>query len=435
MNIKLLSEKKSIAGLTIAVAFLFIGAAWFFRSSAETSVPADAIVRPVKTLILAKTASTETRSFPGLVKAARETRLAFRVSGPLVAFDVRIGEQVKAGDVLARIDPRDFEINVMRLSAALGEARAGLKAMKSGARAEDIARLEAELTAARARLTNAQKDFRRQQNLLAEQAVSQVQFDNSQTALDAAGAGVEVLVQQLKAARKGARAEDVEAAEAGIRRLTADLRAAKNALEDTRLRAPFDGVVSHKFVENFENIGAGAPIVSFLDLSSVEVETSVPEELLIRRTAISDIACTMEAYRGKRFPAVIKEIGRKTETANQSYPLTVILRLPENLVAEPGMAATLHIALGEGKDSSSGFSLPLGAVFADPQGHSCVWRVDEVSLQVVRTPVSTGMVSNDLIFIDKGLSAGDRIVTAGARFLRDGQKVRLLEKKQEETRS
>ncbi len=430
MNIKALSNKKTRAAL-IVIGVVFIvggGLFWGFGATAREVEETEQVVRPVKTISLSETTFMETRSFPGLVNAARETNLAFRVSGPLVAFDVRIGRHVDAGDVLARIDPRDFEINRTRLEAALGEARASLKAMRTGARGEDIARLEAQISAARARLKNAETDFARWENLLADKAISQSRYDGAKVALDTARANVEVLVQEMNKARSGARREDIEAAEARIRRLAADVKAAEHALEDTKLKAPFSGYVSRRFVENYENIRAGAPVVAFLDVSTVEVHTAVPEDLLIRRASIEKIYCTLDAYPGQRFDAKVKEIGRKTDNANQSYPLVVILDIPEGLIVEPGMAAALQVSLKSPTHQESGFVLPAGAVFADADGRSCVWRVDAENMQVGKRPVTTGQLSGNTIQILSGLDAGDRVVTAGARFLREGQKVRILPK-------
>lgn len=428
MPIQSQSKKRSIIGLAFIGLACLAGAGIFlgFGATAKEEQPPEQIVRPVKIVNVSAATLQETRSFPGLVNVARETKLAFRVSGPLVAFDVRIGRHVKQGDVIARIDPRDFEINIMRLKAALREARANLKAMKTGARREDLARLEAELSAAHSRLADARRDVERHKSLLADRAVSQVRYDNAKTTFDTATADVEVLQQELKKARSGARIEDLEAAEAGIQRLTADLKAAENALQDTQLLAPFDGYVSRRHVENYENIGAGAPIVSFLDVSNVEVDTAVPEDLLIRRALISDIYCMLDAYPGQRFAAAIKEIGRKTDSANQSYPLTVILEIPRGLVVEPGMAATLYVSLDNSTVRQSGFTLPAGSVFADPEGRSCVWRLDADQMIVVKTRVTTGRLDDDAIRILTGLEAGDRVVTAGAKFLREGQQVRLL---------
>ena len=81
------------------------------------------MVRPVKTIRMSAADIDEIRSFPGLVKPTREIDLAFRVGGPLIEFDVRIGQRIARGEIIARIDPRDFEIDMARISALLAESR------------------------------------------------------------------------------------------------------------------------------------------------------------------------------------------------------------------------------------------------------------------------------------------------------------------------
>jgi multidrug efflux pump subunit AcrA (membrane-fusion protein) len=418
---------KTKLGLAGLITLMLVTAAifWGFKSPPQKNEPLAPVIRPVKVIQLAAATRTETRSFPGLVQAARETQLAFRVSGPLVAMKAQIGQRVAKGEVIAQIDPRDFEIQAQRLSAAIDEATATLRAMKKGARAEDIARLEAQLSSARTGLANAQRDYVRQEKLLAAGAVARLRFDNAEGARDAARANVEGLVQELKKARSGSRLEDVQAAEARIQRLRVDLKAARNALADTALKAPFSGIVSRKLVENFENVRAGAPIISFLDLSSVEVHSALPEDIVIRRDKIAEIACTLTAYPGRRFEATLRELGRKTDSANQSYPLTVVLHVPEGTTVEPGMAANLTITLAHRQQQAEGYLLPAGALFGEAGGDSCVWRLDPKTMTVVKTPVTIGALSGDRVQIRSGLDALDQVVTAGARFLREGQEVRI----------
>jgi RND family efflux transporter MFP subunit len=241
-----------------------------------------------------------------------------------------------------------------------------------------------------------------------------------------AKANLESLSQELKKAQSGGRVEEIEAAEAGIKKLRADLNAANHALEDTQLKAPYDGYISAKFVENYENVQPGMPIVGFIDLSSVEVHTSVPEEIIIHKGDITHIQSTVSAYPGKKFEASIKEIGRKTDSANQSYPFTVVLDLPENLVVSPGMAATLSITLANSSKPAKGVLLPSQAIFADPTGKTCVWRIDTEKMIVIKTPVTIGTLKNGTVQVLSELSPGDRIVTAGARFLQENQKIRIL---------
>ncbi len=138
-------RKRIVAGLAAFGILLVAGLVWFHRcGSPEDKTAASApTARPVKSMVLSETTASETRVFPGLVQAASEADLAFRVSGPLIELNVRIGRRVEQGEELARIDPRDFQVNVKRLTASLDEARAALKAMRAGARAEDVAALEA----------------------------------------------------------------------------------------------------------------------------------------------------------------------------------------------------------------------------------------------------------------------------------------------------
>ncbi len=431
MNKTPFSDKK--IGLLIVVLVVIVSGIGFFVLHSENGANAIPVqqqpVRPVKVMELSETTHSEIRTFPGVVQATREVDLAFRVGGPLVEMNIRIGQHIKKGEVLARIDDRDFKVNRMRLSAALSEAHAGLKAMKSGARPEDIASLEAQFKAVQARMEDAKSNYERQKQLLERNVTTQAAYDNALAAYDTAMANVDVVQQELKKARSGARIEDIQAAEAGIKRLQADFRATENALKDTRLVAPFSGYVGSKHVENFENVDSGEVIVSLLDFSSVEVRAAIPEDLVIRQKEIVDASCTLDAYTGHTFPATIKEIGRKTDKANQSYPLTVSLTLDQGLLPRPGMAATLMLKLKKTENPDARFLVPSSAVFADPEGLPCVWRVDMHTLRVVKTRVSTGKLYHNTIHITSGLSSGDRVVIAGARFLQDNQKIRILNQK------
>lgn len=434
MDLKQEIIRKPVIGLFALGIISLLGTAliWDFSATANNKEVPKPLDRPVKAMYLLKTAVTETRSFPGIVKAAAETELAFRVSGPLIEFNAQIGQRVEKGDLIARIDPRDFEINVKRLSAAVEEARANLKAMRAGARAEDIARIEADLNAARAHLIETKKKLSRNKKLIVHNAVSQAQLEHAQAENDMAKAKIDAMLQKLKKARSGARVEDIVAAEARIKILLSDLEAAKHALADTKLTAPFSGYINRKNVENYENVEDGESVVSLLDFSNVEVHTVIPEDLVIRSPDVTNIYCILDAYPGRRLEAVIKEVGRNIDSTNQSYPLTAILHLPEDIVVEPGMAATLSIDLRTPAHLCTGFILPTASVFADTDGRPCVWRIDPQTMRVITTKVKTGTLSGNSIHILSGLKAGDRVVTAGAKFLRDNQQIRILDMESED---
>jgi RND family efflux transporter MFP subunit len=361
-----------IFGITLILAVILSGC-----GSSKADGRQDGVIqgRPVKTMAVTAADSNQTRSFPGIVKAAREINLAFRVGGPLIEYDLKTGEKVRKGETIARIDPRDYEITIRKLTA--------------------------ELKAAEARLADAEKDFQRQENLLVENASSQARYDKTRMVLDTSRAGIESL--------------------------KTDLAAAKNALADTRLTAPFNGVINHKFTENHETVSPGMPVVSLLDVSGLEVATAVPEDVVIRESDFSEISVSLDTFPGRRFGAHLKEVGRQTEIANQSYPLTASLDVPEGLSPAPGMAATVHIILQDAGRIDEGSYLPTAAVFADADGVPCVWRVDMRTLSTEKVKVETGSLKGEEILVRSGLASGDHVVSAGARFLLEGQQIRILD--------
>ena len=383
-------------------------------------------IRPVKAEKLSSLPSIKTRSFPGVVEPAKESKLAFRVGGPLISFDVNIGQKVKKGDVLAQIDPRDYQVRILRIKAALAEATVTLSTMRKGARSEDIALLESQLTAARAQLHEAELNYQRFQALHDQKAAAGSAFDRAKTAYDVAKSGVMAAEQSLEKAKKGARPEEIEGMEARIKGLEADLMASKNALEDTKLKAPFDGVVNKKFVENFESVNPGQNIVSIFDFRQVEITISVPEELLIHKDAVVKYYCKLPSQPDRVFDAQFKEIGLNTTDSTQSYPLTVIMTLPDIMAVRPGMAADVFVDMKMNGNEKKGFLIPLSAVFSDASGEPSVWRIDPDTMRVQKTAVKQGDLYGDLIRIESALGEGDLIVTAGARFLREDQIVRLM---------
>ena len=370
----------SIAGILFVTAVMSFNAVLSGCSGSGANGTQSEIVqgRPVKVMEVTAADSREVRSFPGVVKAVRDIDLAFRVGGPLVSYDINVGQQVKKGDVIARIDPRDFDLRVRKLTA--------------------------DLKAARARLADAEKNFERQKNLLVESAASQSQYDKTKLLMETTRAGIESLMT--------------------------DLAGAKNALADTRLTAPFDGVINRKYTENHETVAPGIPVISLLDVSAIEVSTAVPEDIVIQKSGFSEVYCSLDAYPDRKLDATLKEIGRQTDSANQSYPMRVTLDVPENMSIDPGMAAMVYLVMRNGGMADDGFYLPTAAVFADTDGGSCVWRIDPLSLQTKKVRVKTGELKGDRILVVSGLAPGDRLITAGARFLMEGQKIRILNKKE-----
>ncbi len=395
----------------------------------ETTEPVEE-KRPqlVRTITISDAQKTETRTFPVFAREGQTAKMSFRVIGQLQVFDVKLGQRVKKDEVLAVLDQRDYKLAVDRIKEGLAEAKAGLKAMKTGARAEDVASLEAQLAAAESTLSQAEKQFKRMENLKKDGTVSDVQYDMAKAARDTAQAARNTLDAQLTKAKKGSRQEEIEMMEAKIAGLEIDLTLANNKLTDTELKAPFDGIVSEKFFDNHEIPAPGIPVLTIVDTQTIEAALSVPKEIVLRKDDIEKITCEFELPEKIRFNAKIKEISESVRQGNLSYPLTITFDLGEKDQGRilSGMTGTAFIDL---KGGPRQIVIPSSALVARDRGQntqeSSVFIVDKEKKTVSLRSVKTGPLSGAGITIESGLNPGDLVVAAGARFLHDGQEIRL----------
>ena len=389
--------------------------------------PVEPPVRPVRAMQVANTADITGRAFPGRAKASAEVNLAFRVSGPLIERPVNVGDLVKKGDVVARIDPRDFETELADISNKLAEARAQLKAMRV-ARPEEISSLEAALAAAKAERVKAEADYDRVQQLYIHDNASRADFDQARAQRDVTREAVNSAMESLRIAQHGARAEDIEAQQARIRTLEAQQKRSRDALEDTWLKVPFDGYIAQTFVDNFQNVRATEPIVRLLDISRIEMVVHIPESLISLAPHVTDITVRFDTFADREIPAQIKEIGTEASQTTRTYPVTLTMTQPQDIQILPGMAgkATGRI---ESLDqvAGAGVAVPVSAV-CSPEGTDkpYVWVIDEATQKVTRRNVTLGELTAVGIRVTSGLKPGEWIATAGVHTLREGQQVRIL---------
>lgn len=402
-------------------------------SSGCKELPADVEVeRPVKTIVLADSMEGSGRAFPGTTRAANRAELSFRVSGPLVELPVFEGKEVRKGELLAQIDPRDYQTAVNNLEASLASLQAERRAMNQ-ARPEDIRRLEAGLGAAQARLLEAEASFRRYQRLYENENISKAEYDERRAARDVAVADVSRAEEELGMARQGARVEDIEAMDARIRGVEARLQQAKDDLADSSLRAPYDGVVAQRFVDNFEFVQAQQPVISLQNINVMELVAQIPETIIARGKSSERLTeqgelpkffAQFTSLPDQRIPATVTEVSAQADPVTRTYAVTFQLPQPDEGVILAGMTGEITAQLE--MDRSGGYPVPISAVFADESGTQCVWRLDEDTMTARKTPVEVGALSGGKILITEGVSEGDTVITAGASFLEEGQKVRII---------
>lgn len=380
------------------------------------------IIRPVKVITVSEPKQTVTRVLPGKISPAGEVNLAFRVSNRIEQLPIRKGQHVDQGDILAVLDPRDFEIALRNISGSLGEARANLRAMQAGARTEDVQSIEARLEAAKVAQHEAELQFDRHEQLYRIGAVAAADVDRVRSKKHEAASTARSLEMELQKARTGARQEDIEAMQARIASLEAGQDKARSDLEDSVLRAPFTGYVSDIYVDKYDLVQAGQPVLNLQDTSRVEISVGMPEQLFIQKEFITSIHVRLESFPDHFIPARIKEVSTDASGPSRTYNLTAIMDRPEGIIIFPSMAADLYVAFAPSVKDGHGIIIPETALVYGNR----VWLFDQSSETVSSREVVPGAVSAGGVSITKGLTPGDMIVFAGAQFMNEGQRVRAL---------
>lgn len=391
------------------------------------------IIRPVRAVKVGDVAGINGAVFPGRAQAAEEVNLAFRVSGELESLPIEVGRVVKKGDVLARLDKRDFEAAFNIADAEYQRSVARLEAMQI-ARPEEVRKLDAQVRESEAVLTLAQTEYDRSIELQKRLpgSVSQTEIARNMGARDRSAAVLDQAKESLIIAKEGARPEDIRAQQADVKSFEAKLQTASNNLLYTELIAPFDGIIATKYIENFQTVQASQLVCRLLDTSKIEIVIDIPEGKIALAAYVTDLVCVFDAFPDVTFSgAKITEIGAEASVTTRTYPVTVVMDQPDASTGAkilPGMAGRVSgtARLSEAAEVS-GFVIPESAIFQSDSGEKHVWLIDESGMTVRRSsPVTPGKLDSLGVRV-KGIEVGQWVVTAGVHYLDEGQKVRILE--------
>lgn len=333
----------------------------------EDDVKAE--VRPVRTVTIESRDSSGKIALTGRVQSQSEVNQAFRLDGQLIERTVEIGDRVKKGQLIARLDSQNEE--------------SGLQSA------------QAQLIAAQAQLVDARNNFVRMRNLVADAAVSRADFDNAEAVL--------------------------KTSEARVKSVQSQVELAQNRLGFTRLYADAGGVVTARGPDAGEVVSAGRMIVQIARVGALDAVFDVPASVkdAVARNAVISVFLTSD-------PKVVAE-GRVREVSPRADAVTGTFAVRIELLNPPeamrlGSTVTGRVQLS----SAPAIQIPALALFR-AEGGSAVWVVDPATLTVSARPIAVQANDSEWVRVQSGLNPGDIIVTAGVQALRPGQKVLLLE--------
>ena len=406
---------KRVNGQALLVA-VFLGLAGGLTGCEKPLEPVREDIKPIKIFTVGDSPLASGKEFPGRVEASQGADLSFRIPGRLVEFPVKQGESVKAGQLLARLDKRDLETREASTLSQLDQARAQLQQMRTGARPEDIARMQAAVSARDSEYQEAKKQFDRYTQLKNEGIVSPQDYDRTKAAVDTARAALETARQELAIGRKGAREEEIAAQEAVIRGLEAGLKEVRDAISDTEMTAPFDGVVARTDAAVPDDLPAGKPILTLQDISSVDIVLNLSEKDMvsgtrsIKKNPSPDPGrvvgeASFPALGPEAYPVRLKEIQTEASPDTQTFEVILQMVQPEGNPVKPGMNAVVRGGAAGGTNETVPY-IPLSAVAGGAEGTGNVWVVSPDTMTVSARAIETGEIAGDRIQVPKGLSGG-----------------------------
>ena len=315
------------------------------------------IAQLVKTTEVQKYDGECSTTYPGKIKAASDVQLAFRVAGPILRFNVEVGEYVKRGDVLAEIDPRDYKL---------------------------------QYEATKAEYTQVTDESNR-------------------------------IIELYQ--RKSVPVNDYDKAVAAKQRIAALYHANLNALNDTKLKAPFDGYIQKKFFGAHEIVNTGTPVLSMINNDYYEVNIDIPSSDFIRRESFKEFYCEADVFPGEKIPLELLDVTQQANY-NQLFRIRFRMKPEEKLNLAAGMSVSVTIRFAPGQEGLA--VVPISSLF-QKEDQSYVWVYDAEQETVKMNPVKVVELNKDgQVIVEADLSAGTKIIAAGVNGLKEGQKVRLL---------
>lgn len=343
-----------------------LGAGVLALAACSRQAPVQEPVRSVKLLTVGATDLSTQNEYAAEIRARIESRLGFRVAGKLIQRQAEAGQRVQAGQVLAQIDPQDYQL----------AAQAA----------------QAQLAAAQTQRDLSQAELRRFEGLRAQNFISSVELERREAAFKAADAS-------LAQARAQAQAQTNQAAYA-------------------RLQATTSGVVTGIEAEVGQVVAAGQPVIRLAHDGPREAVFAVPEQAVTAFRPGQAMQAVLTST-GQLLKGHVREVGASADPVTRTFTIKLALDASDKLP----LGATVNVQAGSLKGAQAPvIKLPTSALRQDGSG-TAVWVLDEAAMTVRSQAVQVGTVDGNQVVIASGLQPGQKVVAAGVHVLTAGQKV------------
>ncbi len=434
------SEKKSLfIGIGLSILLTLGLTRWLTLGEPQnTETPSTNVTKStgtIRTVTVAKVETTmveRTIEASGTVAAYEEVPVMSQATGlQIIEILADRGDYVRRGQVLARLNNKMLEAQMLEAQGAVAQVEARLAELRAGSRVEEIAQARARVNSAESEVVEAQSDLdlvqkrvKRNQELQTEGAITRDRLDEilnqervAESNLTGAKARLAEAQQALTQLELGTRPETIRQAEAELIQARGRLQSIRAQLEDTAIVSPVDGIIATRTAQLGKITSNSESLFSIIENGRLELRLKVPETLIGRIATDKKVRMTVDGDRHQELLGTVREIDPTID--GNSRLATVKVDLPSQTNLKPGMFLRAKIITA----TAQGTTIPMAALLpqSDNRAIAFVLQADNT---VKSQSVELGeIISDQKVEILQGLALGDRIVLKGAAYLKDGDLV------------
>lgn len=331
----------------------------------QESEPVKDIIQPAKVLVVKGSANEVSRQIPGTVRASQRVQLSFQVSGQLKHFPVKEGQKVLKGEVLGRLDDRDYRSN---------------------------------LNAAQADLIKSKAHFKRAEDLLVKEFISKAEYDKLKAAFDIAKSNAE----------KAAKALD-----------DAELKAPFTGTIAKRYVENFQDVQAKQAVLSLQDNSQLEVVVNVSE--TIVSRRSADNNQL-------NVSAKFDTFPDHTFDLYVKEFSTVADPNTQTFEVVLGMKDTQGIALLPGMTAKVLAVKTNTEEASDVYLVPYHAVVSDEDNNSFVWVVAQDGVSVTKRAITMGDLKGTRDVEITGVSSGDKVIVGGVTKMREGKIIRPIEK-------
>ncbi|MFC0216163.1 efflux RND transporter periplasmic adaptor subunit [Paenibacillus chartarius] len=377
----------------------------------------------VKTVRAAEADLIQYEQADGKVKAKEEHGYYAQTAGKLLRVDVKAGDPVTEGQLLAELDPADTALRLRQLQAQLEQVQADWNKISRGPKPEEVKVQEESVFQAQLKVNESTRAWNKARNDYDAGTVTNEELQQIENEMKLAQSALNIAQSKLSLLKQGPDAADAAGYEAKVKDIQAQQDMLNRELAHMRIAADAPGTVTELFVQENQLVDAGTKLLAVSDLSRLEIEAEVKETLISKVYVGQQAVIQGSALGSDTYLAHVVKIAPSaapSPTSTDKKPVvTVTLALDKGSAKLlPGYNVDVNFETGR---AANALQVPYSAVKQNADGTSYVWTVQED--RAVRTPVETGMKTETFIQVKQGLRAGSAVIAKPSDTLKDRQKV------------